>query len=245
MNRRTFAQLSAAAALGASTRAAGAQTAAKPFRIAWLAGLTGVTGPQQGATVLGAQLAAKRVNAQGGILGRPIEITTFDHQFDPSRAVRLVQDEVLTQSWDVIYPGGGAAFTGPMLPFVSRAKTLCYAPMISANPAQLTADNPYFFDLQPNPIDAANAFAVYVKQLKTKKLAIAYQSDAYGVAQSKAFEAAVKGAGIQTVSEQYDIAAVDLTPTLLKLKGENPDRLFAVAFGSAAGHILTSLDKIG
>jgi branched-chain amino acid transport system substrate-binding protein len=229
---------------GASLQPARTQ-GAKPFRVAMILGTTGPTAAQQQAVVTGARAAAKKINAEGGILGRPVEITVFDHQFDPARAVRMLQQDVLTQQWDLIYPGGGAATSGPMLPFVTRAKLLALAPFLNLNSAQLTADNPYFFDLQPTPLDAAAAFAQYIAKFKPKKLAILYQSDAYGQGTFRAYDAALKKEGIATVAEPYDIGTVDITPTLLKLQAENPDRMFAVAFGAPAGHVLNSMEKLG
>jgi branched-chain amino acid transport system substrate-binding protein len=200
----------------------------------------------QQAIVSGAQIAAKRVNADGGILGRPVEITVFDHQFDPSRAVRMLQQDILPQSWDMIYAGGGAKTTGPMLPFLANAKILQFAPYITTTDlGALTATNPTFFDMLPSLYDAAAAFAQYAGKTGVKKLAILYQTDPYGVAVHTAYEAAVKKLGIAVVSESYDTATVDITPTLIRLKGEAPDHLFASALGSPAGHVLNSLDKLG
>lgn len=219
--------------------------AGKPFRVAMILGTTGPTASQQQAIVAGARAAAKSLNAEGGILGRPVEITVFDHQFDPARAVRILQDDVLTQSWDLIYPGGGSLTTAPMLPFVTRAKTLAITPYLTTNPAQFTADNPYCFDLYPSSQDAAAAFAAYIAKLGVKKLGVLYQSDGYGVGIDRAYEAALRKLGIAMVSESYDIATVDITPTLLKLRAQGPDHLFVVAFGSPAGHVLNSMDKLG
>ena len=159
--------------------------------------------------------------------------------------MRILQDDVLTQSWDLIYPGGGSLTTAPMLPFVTRAKTLAITPYLTTNPAQFTADNPYCFDLYPSSQDAAAAFAAYIAKLGVKKLGVLYQSDGYGVGIDRAYEAALRKLGIAMVSESYDIATVDITPTLLKLRGQGPDHLFVVASGSPAGHVLNSMDKLG
>ena len=61
----------------------------------------------------------------------------------------------------------------------------------------------------------------------------------------KAFEATFNKLNIPMTAEQYDIATIDLTPTVLKVKAGAPDMLFVQAFGAPAGHVLNSLDKIG
>jgi branched-chain amino acid transport system substrate-binding protein len=221
------------------------QARSEPFRIALMVGLAGPFGPAQQAFVEGAQIAGKVLNTKGGILGRSVDITVFDIQFDPARAVRMLQQDVLTQRWDMIWPGGGALTTGPMLPFVTRAKILAFATFLNTNPEKLTTDNPYFFDILPNPLDAAAAFTQYAQKLGVKKLGILYQSDAFGIGSYRAYEPVVSKAGIQIVSEPYDVATIDITPTLLKLKAQNPDRLYVIANGAPAGHVLNSLDKLG
>jgi branched-chain amino acid transport system substrate-binding protein len=224
----------------------GSAQSGKPFRVAFMAGLSGPEAQAQQAILQGAQLAAKRVNSQGGILGRPVEITVFDHQFDPSRAVSMLQQDILTQNWDVIYAGGGARTTGPMLPFLANVKVLQFAPFITTTDlATLTTTNPTFFDVLPSLYDAASAFAQYAQKVGVKKIAILYQTDPYGAAVHTAYEAAAKKLGITVVSEGYDTSTVDITPTLIRLKAENPDHLFASALGSPAGHVLNSLDKLG
>jgi len=228
-----------------AARAQAAQPTGKPFRIAMLVGLTGPSGPQQQAYVAGAQAAAKQINTEGGILGRPVQVTAFDHQFDPSRAVRQLQEDVLTQNFDMIWPGGGSATTGPMLPFIAKAKVFAITQFISTNGAQDTANYPTVFNLQASSFDVATAITQYAVKHGVKKLALVYSSDAFGISEDKTVEAALEKVGIPVVSEPYDIATVDITPTLLKLKAQNPDHLFVTAYGSPAGHVLNSLNKIG
>jgi branched-chain amino acid transport system substrate-binding protein len=245
--KRTLAMLLGVALLLAIwPQPARTQTAAKPFRFAFLMGTTGPNPQQQAAIMLGAQEAAKKLNAQGGILGHPVTIALFDHQFDPARAVRILQDDVLTQSWDVISPGGGTTTTIPMLPLVTRAKVFSIASTLNADPAKITADNPTFFDVYPSPLDAADAFAHYLQKLRVKKVAMVFTTDSFGVNEDRVYEAAVrKVGGITIASTGFDIGMVDVTPVLLQLQAQKPDRLFIMAFGAAAGHLFNSLDKIG
>src|SRR5208282_5919836 len=111
-----------------------------------------------------------------------------------------LQDDVLTQTWDVIFPGGGSLTSYPMMPLVTKAKVLAFGPLNTLDPAGLTAANPYFFDILPTPNDAGTAFAAYVSKRNPKKIALLYQSDAYGLSTFHAHEAALKKAGIPMVA---------------------------------------------
>lgn len=225
----------------ASSSDAGA--AADPYRVAMILGTSGRTADQQQAVVRGAQAAARVLNAETGILGHPIEIEVFDSQGDPAVAVSILQEEVLTQEWDLLYPGGGGPSTGGMLPFVQREETLAFAPyQVATLPA---ADNPYFFSLIPPAADGAVGFAEYANSVGAQKVAIIHSADPYGEATAEAYGQAAEAAGIEVVSESYALDAVDVTPSLLKLQNQAPDLLFAIAFGAPAGNVMTSMERLG
>jgi len=245
MNRTPTVLVCLALLLALLPQPARTQTTQRPFRYAFLMGTTGPNPQQQAAIMAGANEAAKKLNSEGGILGHPVTITLYDHQFDPARAVRILQEDVLTQQWDVISPGGGTATTTPMLPFVTKAHAFSIASTLNADPAKITADNPTFFDVYPSPLDAAAAFAAYLQRTRVKKIAMIYTTDSFGVNEDKVYEAAVRKLGIPIVSSGFDIGTVDVTPVLLQLQAQKPDRLFVMAFGAAAGHLFNSLDKIG
>ena len=160
----------------------GNQPTGKPFRVAILVGISGPTAGLQQAVATGAKVAAKALNAEGGILGRPVEVTVFDHQFDPARAVRMLQQDVLTQNFDMIFPGGGSLTSGPMLAALTKVKIISFAPYQAGtnNVAQLTADNPYFStSCRPSRIPPQRS-PTTSKSTRVKKLGVLYQGDAYG-----------------------------------------------------------------
>lgn len=232
---------------GVLSHQAHAQTSApggKPYRVAMILGTSGFSAAAQQAIVQGARAAAKITNSQGGILGRPVEITVFDSQGDPARSVRILQQEVLTTQWDLIYPGGGAANTGPMLPFIARAKVLAMSAYLDPKQGDPT-DNPYFFNVLPNSQDVAAGFAHYISTQGVTKLGILYPSDAYGQTSVRTLEPELKKLVIPSVSEAFNVGTIDITPTLLRLQNQAPSHVFGIAFGAPAGHILNSMDKLG
>jgi len=94
--RRRFLGLSAAAgAIGAQIlvpapwREAFGQT--RPYKLGTLQSLTGPAAPEGRMSLIGTELAVRRINASGGINGRPVELIVEDDESRPQTALRKAE----------------------------------------------------------------------------------------------------------------------------------------------------------
>lgn len=75
-----------------------------PIAIALEAPLSGAQAANGQDMLRGAQLAAKQINAQGGVLGRQIQIVAIDDKADPSRAASAVKQAMKAKAVAVVGP---------------------------------------------------------------------------------------------------------------------------------------------
>jgi branched-chain amino acid transport system substrate-binding protein len=177
-------------------------------------------------------MLVKKINAEGGLLGRPIEIVRYDNRNDAIESVnvarRLAGDKVIA----VVGPAqsGNAIATAPVL---ERAEI----PMIVT-----TATNPYVtvdqktekvrpYAFRPcfiDPFQGTVAARFAVDRLNAKKAAILYDvgSD-YGQWLSKYFEDAFAARGGEVAAkEAFRSEELDYRAQLGKIKELAPDVFF-------------------
>lgn len=180
----------------------------------------------------GLKIAVEKLNKQGGILGRQIELVAADTRADPAETVnavrRLVDQEKVVAIIGVSQSGVAMAAT----PIITEAKV----PTIST-----TASNPYvtetkagklhkymfrvcFIDTYQGTVGAQFAYA----RLNARKVAIMYDvgSD-YSQWLAKYFEEAfVKMGGTIVAKEAYRTGELDFRAPLGKIKNAQPDLMF-------------------
>src|ERR1700728_188878 len=78
-----------------------------PIRIGIDVPLTGFFADSIRPSVQSTELWQKQINARGGLLGRPVEITTVDNKSAPETGVSVYQD-LLQKNYDFIFEDGGS-----------------------------------------------------------------------------------------------------------------------------------------
>lgn len=78
-------------------------SAADPIKLGGTLGLTGKYGPMSEMVSLGLKLWAKKTNAKGGILGRPVELIIYDDTSNPEVAGQLYTKLILEDKVDLIF----------------------------------------------------------------------------------------------------------------------------------------------
>ncbi len=211
---------------------AGAGYAADPIRIGHTVSLTGGASMWGQSEANALDMLVKKINAEGGLLGRPIEFVRYDNRNDAVETVnvakRLVSDGVIA----VIGPAqsGNAIASAPVF---ERGKV----PMVVT-----TATNPYVtidqrsgkvrpFAFRPcfiDPFQGTVAARFAMTDLGAKRGAILYDvgSD-YGQWLSKYFEDAFVAKGGSIVAkEAFRSEELDYRAQLGKMKELNPDVIF-------------------
>lgn len=233
-----------AAAGGSDSSSSGSE----PYRVLVLGGISapGALATNSSTSVLSAQAGAKAINAEGGILGRQVEITVVDDQGDPTVAVTKVQEALNSATPpDAVLNSGPSTVSAATLPLISQAGILSFniGPIAnSADPSKM----PLNFDLSPGPTDYLKGYVGYLKDKGYKSVGILHGSSSYGELFGKLTQETLTSNGFTvTDNEAYDVAALDMTPQLSAIQAGKPDALIVDAYGAPIGYILQGIDKLG
>jgi len=252
VNRRTLTlALAAASAVllagcgGGATTGGGAQD---PYRVLVTGGLSaqGVLAANAATAVLAVKAGAEDVNAKGGVGGRKVEVTVVDDAGDATQAVTKLREAIASDAKPDLYLNSGpSTISTATLPILTQNRILSFniAPTKdSADPAKF----PLNFDLSPSPQDQAKGYVAEIKARGYTSVGIIHGSSAFGETFAATIASAVTQAGITVVgNEEYDVAALDMTPQLQALQAKQPQALVVDGYGAPVGYLLQSMSRLG
>ncbi len=205
---------------------------AQTIKIGHLVALTGgnATWGQSEANAL--TMIVDKINSEGGVNGKKIEVITYDSRADKLEAVNVVkrmveQDKVVA----IIGPGQSGVANA-----VREVNNSAKVPMIGTTPTNPTVtvqDDgkpvPYTFRVCfIDPFQGTVAAQFALADLGAKKAGILYDvGDEYSQYLAKYFvEAFEKGGGTITANEAFRSGELDFRAQLGKIKDSNPDVVF-------------------
>lgn len=219
----------------------------------------GVMGPLTGdlsvygtAVVNGALLYLNKVNADGGVNGKQIEIIKMDEQGDATQAVNCFTQMVEQQVSGII----GDVTTGPTLAIVAESQDYLPMPMVtaSATAEAVTYDaetgtvyENMFRSTFTDPFQGVKMADYAADKMGVKTAAVIYQTGAdynEGLAASFEAEFTAKG-GTIVASESYSEGDVDFKAQLTNIQGKNPEVVFCPNYYEDVGQILAQARDLG
>lgn len=191
----------------------------------------------------GAMLAAKEINAAGGIDGKMIEIVAYDTKGDPAEGVNAYNR---LRDQDQITALIGGTFSGVTLA-VKDLAVIDNMPVLSptATHADVTVDAPNVFRACYTDSIQGQIGAVFAKdELEATTAAVLYnKDDAYSEGVAEAFIAEF-GDGV-ILKEAYGATDDDYSAILSKVKEAAPDVIYLPDYIATVGVVLTQMDSLG
>ena len=178
------------------------------------------------------KMAVDKINAQGGVLGRKLEIVAYDNRADRLEAVNVAKRLVEQDKVVAIIGPAQSGVTNAIREVNNSAKVPVIA-TTATNPKVTVNDNgsvvPYTFRVCfIDPFQGTVAAQFAAKDLKAKTAAILYDvGDEYSQFLGKYFvEAFEKTGGKITGNEAFRSGELDFRAQLGKIKFGNPDVIF-------------------
>jgi branched-chain amino acid transport system substrate-binding protein len=223
--------------------------AADPIKIGVTGPFTGGSAPMGVSMRDGVKLAVSEINAQGGVLGRKLEIVERDDEAKNERGVQVAQELINKEkvAATVGFINTGVALASQR--FYQEAKI----PVINnvATGSVITkqfADQPenYVFRTSANDsIQSSMIVEEAITKRKMKKVAILADSTNYGQLGREDLEKALDKKGIKPVAvEKYNIKDVDMTPQLLKAKQAGAETVLTYGIGPELAQIANGMEKL-
>jgi branched-chain amino acid transport system substrate-binding protein len=206
---------------GASTP----DVARHPVRVALNTEITGAGALGGDLARKAADIAVAKINAEGGVGGRPMEVVVEDAQSTNQGALAALNKAA---GEDQAFAMVGPAKSTQILALEPRVRELEMPTFLGGtNPTFTRTGNPWLFRLRPTDALAGPAMARFLMDdLRVKKVGILHDSDAFGTTGADLVEQTVRDAGNQVVRrESYKTGDKDFTAQLLSLKSAGVEGL--------------------
>jgi len=211
---------------------------AQPIKVGTIFPLSGGAGPNGQAVTHAVKVMADMLNAQGGVLGRQIQVIGKDDESTPavgvSRANELIADKV-----DLIIAAWNSPVVLAMQPVIARANILDITAVAKADPILSGEGNPYAIRINSsNGQDAGVIARALVQTLGAKRIGFLTQSDAYGNGAQAAIEQELGKLGKPyevVVTEKFPFKQMDFRVQLANVKQARPDAVVAINAAESSG----------
>ncbi|MBV9014296.1 MAG: ABC transporter substrate-binding protein [Alphaproteobacteria bacterium] len=215
--------------------------AADNIKIGFPIPLSGPTAVYGKPVLAGAEMAVQEINAQGGVLGRKLELLSRDSKANADEAVRLARELIIKDSVDFL-AGTLTSAEAPAVSTVAKENKIVFIAPTSKSTI-LTDEkhiHPYIFRVSSNTDVEGLAGATLMARWKDVKTVATIAPDyAYGRDSIAAFMEALKKQrpDIQIVDQQWPkLGEPDFTPFITAQMSKNPDAVYCSLF---AGDFVT------
>lgn len=242
INRRTL-TLAAGAALVGGFHTAQAQSEAK-IVLGQSAPFTGAAAQLGIQFYHGAKLYFDRLNAQGGINRRMVEIRNMDDGYEPDRCVentrKLIADEVFSLFGYIGTPTSVAA-----LPLAIKDNMPFIAPFTGAMSLRQPLHK-NVFHLRASYNDETALIVKNLTLLGLKKIAVFYQNDAYGKAGLDGVNLALAAQNLKPVAlATVERNSVDVAAAVKTLTAAGPDAIVQISAYKSCAAFIRATRKVG
>lgn len=190
--------------------------------------LTGPVAASGSYIVDGAKIAADQINAEGGVLGKHIQLLIEDNRSNPTAAVEAAQKLITEDKAPVLMGAWSSTYTLAIMPLLKRYQV----PMLvetSSSDKITRSNNPWIFRIAPDSQMQADAFAKYLPEFHVKKAAFLVVNNDWGLGNYKTFADLLEKNHVSIVSKELmSPSDQEMSAQLSKIKASGADSLFVV-----------------
>lgn len=193
----------------------------------------------------GAEIGIEMVNAQGGVLGKKMQLFVQDSQGKPEAGVAAYR-RLVSENKVVAVPG---FFHSSVAIAVNEVAKDMGVPTISvqASASDITAKH-YDIAFRTHVVDPVRVetWMEFIKQKGFKRVSLIAETTDYGIGLAdETIAQAKKMPGVEVQKVMFDRTVTDLTPQLLQVKAFKPDMVINIGVGQPLDLIMDQATTIG
>lgn len=226
----------------ATTQTCLAQSAGQTVNIVKIVELSGAGATSGTMFSNGTELAAKEINAAGGILGRKIVFKTSDTQSNPGVAKGLAAKAADEDAYVVMGPG----FSGSMIVSAGETRKAEIPNFTAAEASVITQQgNPYVFRTSFAQANSMPKVARYVVDgLKAKSVAVVYANTDFGKGGRDAILKELQKRNVKIAADvSTEQGQIDFSSVVLKVKQSDADVIFPYMTEEESARFLREVRK--
>jgi branched-chain amino acid transport system substrate-binding protein len=233
LTRRTLLTLVVALGLAAPVTPAAAQTPGITATEVKIGNTNPYSGPASAYGTIGKALGAyfKRVNEEGGINGRKINLVTYDDAYSPPKTVEMVRKLVEQDQVALLFQTLGTPTNTAIHKYMNQQKVPHIFVATGATKWNDPKTFPWTMGWQPNYQTEGRIYAQYIlKNIPDAKIGILYQNDDYGKDYRKGLldglgEAAKK---MVVLEQTYEVTDPTIDSQIVNLKNSGANVFYNV-----------------
>jgi branched-chain amino acid transport system substrate-binding protein len=191
-----------------------------------------------------AEMLVEKINKEGGVNGKKIELIMKDSGSKPENAVSFAKQLIDEDNVLAIIGPSTSGETMAIKNICQEGKTIlisCAAAEDIVNPVAS-----YVFKVPQKDSDAARRIYQVMKAKGIKRIGVITSNDGYGVAGGKQMANLAEVAGVTiAISEAYDKQETDLTGILTKVKGQDVNAVVNWSIVPAQSLVAKNMKQIG
>jgi len=218
--------------------------AADPIKLGAFFDLTGPSAAIGTPTKLVAEMVVKKINGEGGIGGRPLQLVIADDEGDPTKAALIAKKFIEADKVTAII-GPTRTDTGMAAkPIIEQNKVptfMCVGgdPVISVPPFQWTFKSP-----QRTSVAVRKTFA-YLQKKGIQKIAIITSADGFGRDGKNWLDKLAPEHGLKiAIGESFQATDSDMTAQLVKIKAASPEAIICWTIGKAGSIVAKNVRQL-
>lgn len=216
------------------------------IKIGFLGDLTGDTAIYGQNTLNGMKMAADKLNAAGGVLGKQLKIVEEDHRYDKAEAANIVQKFTSKDKVAAIVGDPTTGVTKATAPISNGAEVV----QISAGSTgpDVVEIGPYIFrNTLLDSVGGPTTMDYLINEAGLKKVAlITSVNNDFSVGLSKIFEDAINANGGEIViKESIQDGDTDFSGQVSNIKNKNPDVIVFSGYYTEGGLLMKEVRKQG
>lgn len=191
------------------------------------------------------EMLVERLNAEGGLLGRPIQLIGYDDASDPERAMSIVKRLIDNDRVDLIIGGSGTPTSMAVLPLIEKAE-IPYVSM-GGGIGIVEPVRKWTFKVPHTDRMGAEKVLADLKRRGLTRLALLSENVGFGKSGRDQVLKLAPAMGIEVVvDESYGPKDPDVTPQLTKVRGSaGVDALFVFGTGQGPAVVTRNIRQLG
>jgi branched-chain amino acid transport system substrate-binding protein len=243
-SRRSWISIAFALALGAAAPASFAQQ--QPIKVGIGIAQTGTLGGGGKAALLAIEMWVEDVNQKGGLLGRKVELISYDDQSNPATIPGIYTKLLDVDKVDLLIAPYGTVPTAPLMPMVKQRGLLLMG-NFSFQVNHKVQHDMWFNNAPWNDASSwSDGFIRAGQKHGAKTIAILAADQEFAQNLANGARVLAKKAGLKTVYEQnYPPNTVDFSSMIRAIRAAKPDIVFVMSYPNDSVAIVRAVNEIG
>ncbi len=239
-----------AAAAALLLMAAAPAKAADPIKIGLGMALSGPLAANGKMSLVAMQIWEDDINAQGGLLGRPVKLIYYDDQSNPAQVPSIYSKLLDVDKVDLIVSGYASTQIAAAMPIAIERKKLFVS--LFGTGINETFNYPRYFSMIPNGPTPKPAFTrgffkvAELQQPKPQTIALAYADAEFGQNACDGARENAKTSGFKIVYDKsYPSSTADFTSIVRAIQAANPDLLVICSYPLDTVGMVKAMHEVG